>query len=91
MEAQLRDVRAVQSSHAAFAAITGGGVVAWGAPEKGGDCRAVADRLVDVVAIQSTRSAFAALTAQGTVVAWGCPQSGGDASGAAFSAPPRGV
>ena len=66
----------------AFAAVTSeGGVVAWGDADFGGDCRAVADHLVDVVAIQSTGAAFAALTAQGTVVAWGHPVLGGDVGG----------
>jgi uncharacterized glyoxalase superfamily protein PhnB len=55
-------------------------VVAWGAPNLGGDCSAVQGQLRNVQQIQATDKAFAAILADGSVVAWGDPYWGGDCS-----------
>ena len=55
----------------AFAAILAdGSVVTWGAPEHGGDSRAVQDQLKNVQQIQASDSAFAAILDDGSVVTW---------------------
>ena len=44
---QLHNVKEIQASDSAFAALCGDGrVVAWGMPDAGGDCRKVEDELV---------------------------------------------
>ncbi|CAE7947374.1 Sardh, partial [Symbiodinium sp. KB8] len=76
---QLRQVREVVASEAAFAAILGDGeVVAWGLKDNGGDCSAVQEQLKDVQQIAATQSAFAALKADGSVVTWGTRSNGGN-------------
>ena len=62
----------IQATIRAFAAILAdGSVVAWGAPDYGGDSSVVQDQLKDVQQIQATIRAFAAILADGSVVAWG--------------------
>ena len=79
---QFKLVQQIQATYfGAFAAILAdGSVVAWGDPERGGDCSAVQDQLRNVNQIQATESSFAAILADGSVVTWGCPDSGGDSS-----------
>ncbi|CAJ1340594.1 unnamed protein product [Effrenium voratum] len=74
------DVQEVQSTDFAFAAITTGGVLAWGHPNFGGDCSEVQDRLRGTKCIQSSSAAFAAILETGEVVTWGHPLYGGDSS-----------
>eukprot|EP00913_Durusdinium_trenchii_P032894 g30793.t1 len=57
---------------------TNGEVMAWGSPDAGGDCSAVAAQLVEVCALHSTDGAFAALTRWGKLLTWGCAWHGGD-------------
>eukprot|EP00435_Cladocopium_sp_Y103_P001321 s3583_g1.t1 len=78
---QLSDVKQVQATDRAYAAIlTDGSVVTWGHPEWGGDSAAVQDQLRNVQQIQSTARAFAAILADGSVVTWGHPEWGGDSA-----------
>eukprot|EP00439_Symbiodinium_sp_Y106_P028619 s3638_g3.t1 len=78
---QLTNVRQIQASGYAIAALLGNGsVVTWGAPNFGGDSSAVQDQLRDVQQIQASRYAFAALLGNGSVVTWGDPAVGGDCS-----------
>ena len=63
----------------AFAAILDDGTVrAWGHPDYGGDCTAVADYLHNVVELQATSMAFAAILGNRTVVTWGAQDYGGN-------------
>ena len=55
-------------------------MVAWGDPDKGGDCSAVQDLLRNVQQIQASSGAFAAILADGSVIPWGHPNYGGDHS-----------
>ena len=74
----------IQATRGAFAAILAdGSVVAWGAPDRGGDSSAVQDQLKNVQQIQATGWAFAAILADGSVVSWGLPAYGAELS------PPR--
>lgn len=74
----LLDVRALQASRGAFAAICGdGSVVAWGNQQGGGDATAVRGRLRQVRQLAASSCAFAAVLADGSVVTWGHPDSGG--------------
>eukprot|EP00435_Cladocopium_sp_Y103_P062881 s551_g24.t1 len=70
----------IASTDLAFALWCCGGskVVAWGKPQRGGDCSAVQDQLRNVQ--QATHGAFAAILANGSVVTWGDPDHGGDSS-----------
>eukprot|EP00435_Cladocopium_sp_Y103_P005910 s1710_g1.t3 len=80
---QLVNVRSIQSSNGAFAAIReDGSVVTWGNANNGSISTDVQEneQLHDVIAIQSTLSAFAALRSDASVVAWGAWDLGGDAS-----------
>ena len=78
---QLKNVRQIQATECAFAAILAdGSVVAWGNPDHGGDCSAVQDQLRNVRQIQATYTAFAVILADGSVIAWGNEVSGGDCS-----------
>ena len=81
MQEQLRNVRHIQATHHAFAAILeSGAVVTWGDPEHGGDSSQVQEQLRNVQHIQATRRAFAAILESGAVVTWGDPYFGGDSS-----------
>eukprot|EP00439_Symbiodinium_sp_Y106_P071047 s1219_g12.t1 len=65
----------------AFAALLGDrSVVAWGAPDFGGDCSSVQGLLKNVQQIQASGRAFAAILADGSVVSWGHADFGGDSS-----------
>ena len=78
---ELRNVRQIQATGGAFAAILAdGAVVTWGGPRYGGDCSAVQDQLKNVQQLQATYCAFAAILADGSVLAWGSPDHGGDCS-----------
>ena len=69
---QLINVKQIQSTGNAFAAILGdGSVVTWGHPGDGGDSSAVQNQLQTVRQIRGSDSAFAALLADGSVVTWG--------------------
>eukprot|EP00931_Biecheleriopsis_adriatica_P106663 TRINITY_DN81067_c0_g1_i1.p1 TRINITY_DN81067_c0_g1~~TRINITY_DN81067_c0_g1_i1.p1 ORF type:complete len:651 (-),score=108.21 TRINITY_DN81067_c0_g1_i1:67-2019(-) len=57
-----------------------GTVVARGPSDRGGDCSAVQEQLVDVQCINATFNAYAALKADGSVVAWGSEWFGGGES-----------
>ena len=49
LRSENQDVRQLHSTHHAFAALRKDGrVIAWGAPDAGGDCSAVAEELKDV-------------------------------------------
>ncbi|CAE7843542.1 CPK2 [Symbiodinium sp. KB8] len=75
----LQDVREIQASEAAFAAILANGeVVTWGWAGYGGDSQAVHGQLKDVQRIQAAQNAFAAISKDGSVVTWGNPSRGGD-------------
>ncbi|CAK9002900.1 Probable E3 ubiquitin-protein ligase HERC2 (HECT domain and RCC1-like domain-containing protein 2) (HECT-type E3 ubiquitin transferase HERC2) [Durusdinium trenchii] len=92
VQEQLRQVRQLQASRNAFAAITepDGRVVTWGLQEGGGDSTAVQDQLHHVEKIQALQlpvvscgfagDAFAAIRSDGRVVTWGWAESGGDSS-----------
>eukprot|EP00439_Symbiodinium_sp_Y106_P053442 s867_g7.t1 len=72
VQAQLKNVRQIQSTDHAFAAIlVDGSVVTWGLPAFGGDSSAVQDQLKHVQQIQASSRTFAALLDDGSVVAWG--------------------
>ena len=78
---QLRGVRQIQATAAAFAAILeDGSVVTWGLAGLGGDSSAVQDQLKGVLQIQATSQAFAAILKDGSVVTWGDHGYGGDSS-----------
>ena len=80
---QLRNVRHIQATGTAFAAVLdNGSVVTWGAPEGGGDSSAVLEQLRSVQHIQATGTAFAAIRHNGSVVTWGAPEGGGGDSSA---------
>ena len=77
----MANVRAIQRTYQAFAAIRDdGSVVTWGRADYGGDSSAVQGRLQNVTAVQSTRAAFAAILSDGSVVTWGGEEHGGDSS-----------
>ena len=79
VQRQLKDVRQIQSTEAAFCAIRNdGSVVAWGLADYGGDISKAQDKLKNVQHVQSTELAFAAILADGSVVAWGHREYGGD-------------
>eukprot|EP00439_Symbiodinium_sp_Y106_P016882 s4164_g2.t1 len=76
---QLRNVRQIQATDRAFAALLeDGAVVTWGI--WGGDCSSVQDQLINVQQIQATWCGFAAILEDGSVVTWGHIDSGGDSS-----------
>ena len=76
---QLTNVRQIQATSSAFAAIReDGSVVTWGKPEKGGCSVLVQEQLTSVRQIQATNGAFAAIRSDATVIAWGHPADGGD-------------
>ena len=78
---QLKRVRHVQATDAAFAAILEDGpVVTWGYPDDGGDSSAIQGQLKNVQQIQATSRAFAAILQDGSVVTWGDASKGGDSS-----------
>ena len=80
---QLKNVKQVQATSRAFAAILeDGSVVTWGDPDSGGDSSGVQDRLRSVRQIQATDGAFAAILEDGSVVTWGDPRFGGGDSSA---------
>ena len=81
MQEQLRNVKHIQATKLAFAAILeSGAVVTWGDPEAGGDSSQVQEQLRNVQHIQATAGGFAAILESGTVVTWGDGQVGGDSS-----------
>ena len=81
MQDQLRNAQHIQATDSAFAAIlASGGVMTWGDPECGGDCREVQEQLRNVQHIQATSGAFAAILESGAVVTWGRADSGRDSS-----------
>ena len=62
VQEQLRNVRHVQATHRAFAAILESGAVAtWGGPGWGGDSSQVEEQLRHVQRIQATSGVFAAI------------------------------
>ena len=78
---QLRNVEEIAGTCGTFAAILAdGSVVAWGAPETGGDSSQVQNELGTVQQIEGTFGAFAAILADGSVVTWADPETGGDSS-----------
>ena len=78
---QLRGVRQIQATAAAFAAILeDGSVVTWGLAALGGDSSAVQDQLKGVLQIQATSQVFAATLEDGSVVTWGDARFDGDSS-----------
>ena len=78
---QRKNVRQIQATVMAFAAILGdGSVVTWGDADHGGDSSAVQHQLRNVQQIQATFLAFAAILGDGSVVTWGFAAYGGDSS-----------
>eukprot|EP00439_Symbiodinium_sp_Y106_P003376 s6298_g1.t1 len=78
---QLQNVRHVQASCAAFAAIRAdGSVVTWGDAMSGGGSSEVQGQLQNVLHIQASHGAFAAIRADRSVVSWGNCVYGGDSS-----------
>ena len=72
MQDQLKNVRQIQATKSAFAAILEDGfVVSWGDADAGGDSSGVWDQLKHVQQVQSTFYAFAALLRDGSIVTWG--------------------
>ena len=70
---RLKNVKQIQATCTAFAAILAdGSVVAWGDPDYGCDCSAFQDQLRNVREIQAASAAFAAILADGSVITWGC-------------------
>eukprot|EP00439_Symbiodinium_sp_Y106_P086543 s39_g34.t1 len=81
VQEQLKDVRQIQASSRAFAAILGSrSVVTWDDPKGGGNSSAVQEQLKNVQQIQASDGAFAAILHDGSVVAWCDPHGGGDSS-----------
>ena len=79
MQDLLKNVRLIQASSFAFAAILGdGSVVTWGDPAKGGDAGMVQEQLQHVQQIQASDCSFAAIHDDGSVVTWGDPATSGD-------------
>ena len=77
----LRNVRQIQSTTEAFAAILDdGSVVTWGSTRSGGNSHEVEKLLRDVQQIQASSGAFAAILGDGSVVTWGDASCGGDSS-----------
>ena len=79
VQKQLKNVRQIQATYSAFAALlSDGSVVTWGLPDCGGDSTAVQEQLRSVQFIQSTSleegSAFAAILRDGSVVTWGAAE-----------------
>ena len=78
---QLRGVKQIQRTCAAFAAILeDGSVVTWGSKHSGGDSSAVRDQLKGVQQIQASHGASAAILKDASVVTWGSAHHGGDSS-----------
>ncbi|OLQ12427.1 hypothetical protein AK812_SmicGene3623 [Symbiodinium microadriaticum] len=78
---QLKNVKQIQATREAFAAILGdGSVVTWGEAHFGGDCSDVLDEPLNVQQIQAAVGAFAAILGDGSVVTWGHAFFGGDSS-----------
>ena len=82
MQYQLREVKQIEATSFAFAAVRGdGGVVTWGDPQCGGDSTAVREQLnAQVRQVHATSHAFAAVKDDGTVVTWGSAANGGDST-----------
>ena len=61
-----------------------GSVVTWGAANRGGDSRGVAEQLsTGVQTVVGNNVAFAAVKVDGSVVTWGDEEYGGDSRGVA--------
>ena len=76
-----RNVRQIQATQFAFAAILDTGcVVTWGHDKFGGDSSAVQERLRNVRHIQATKGAFAAILEDLSVVTWGSAGLRGESS-----------
>ena len=74
VQARLKDVRQIQASSAAFAAILGDGcIVTWGCESWGGSSLSVQGQLKDVHCVQASMGAFAAIRCDGSVVVWVAP------------------
>ena len=76
VEDQLRNVKQIEATDGAFAAILAdGSVVTWGPTrgdsDFGGDSSEVKDQLQNVQQIEGTERAFAAVLSDGLLVAWG--------------------
>lgn len=83
VESQLTsEVKAIYTTHNAFAAVkNNGSVVTWGSEFSGGNSGAVGGRLSSgVETIYSNIQAFAAVKNDGSVVTWGDAITGGDSS-----------
>ena len=65
------------TAHAFAGLTTQGRIVAWGAPEYGGDASAVQDILTAVRDLAATSAAFVAVTEAGKIIAWGDEARGG--------------
>lgn len=79
VQEDLKNVRRIQSTESAFAAILADGrVITWGNEACGGCSHHLRDQLTNVSEIQATDYAFAALKSTGEVVSWGHPRFGGD-------------
>ena len=79
VQEDLRNVKHIQSTESAFAAIRADGhVITWGNEVCGGDSHHLRDQLTNVSEIQATDYAFAALKTTGEVVCWGHPRFGGN-------------
>lgn len=78
----LKNVKDIQSTYDAFAALRAdGSVITWGNQYCGGDSSMVSAMLdSNVKEIFSNRDSFAALKKDGSVVTWGNPAHGGDSS-----------
>ena len=72
MQDQLTNVKQIQATAHAFAAIVvDGSVDARGMADLGGDCGAVQDQLKNVQRVHASKGAFAAALGDGSVVTWG--------------------
>ena len=71
MQDQLTNVKQIQATAHAFAAILDGSVDARGMADLGGDCGAVQDQLKNVQRVHASKGAFAATLGDGSVVTWG--------------------
>ena len=82
VQEQLRNVKHIQATDHAFAAILESGfVVTWGDPDCGGSSSQVQEQLSNVERIQAAyNGAFAAFLESGAVVTWGHPDRGGESS-----------